>query len=224
MSRCALRLLLWSALPLLAGTDPKPKASDYPVHTAVSNVSIGAEYLVRSFSGRNQTFFARDHLVVEIAVYPPSGQSLKVSSGQFTLRINKKDLILPQAPEFLAAGFRYPDWEQRPSLEAIGGVGDAGVIIGRPESRERFPGDPRPGQTRLPPPPRAPAPDDRSGLEKQPPPRADEVVVEAALPEGEVSSPAAGYLYFPYKGKTKSIRSLELLYRGPSGAATLRLY
>ena len=51
---------------------------------------------------------------------------------------------------------------------------------------------------------------------------AAEVVVRYALPEGEASVPRSGYLYFPYPRKTKDLRSVELVYQGPAGAATLR--
>ena len=212
--RAAIAVLLIG--PLLGAIEPKPAASDYPVHGAAGNVALGAEYLVRSFSGRGRTFFAPDHLVVEVAVYPPKGEAVAVSTGQFSLRINgKKEMIPAQGPEFVAAGFKYPDWEQRRRLEAMGGVGNAGVIVGRPEPRERFPGDPRPSVNRLPAPPRAP--EDRQGVEPDQPVRAEDVVIECALLEREIRSASAGYLYFPFKGKTKSIRSLELVYRGRPG-------
>ncbi len=224
MGKLPVSILLAFSCPalLLAGTEPKPIAAEYPAHGLAGGVGIGAEYLVRSFSGRSQTFFARDHLVVEVALYPAPNESLQVSSSQFTLRINKKELIAAQGAEFVAAGFKYPDWEIRPRLEGMAGAGNGGVIVGRPEPRERFPGDPTPGRTRLPPRPRAPDPD-HTGSETQPPARAEDVVIESALRDGEFSAPVSGYLYFPYKGKTKSIRAVELLYRGTSHTLTLRL-
>ena len=224
MPRLHPSILLTLSCPalLLAGTEPKAVAAEYPAHGMAGNVAIGAEYLVRSFSGRSQTFFARDHLVVEVAVFPASGEGTPVSLGQFTLRINKKELIAAQGPEFVAAGFKYPDWEIRPRLEGMAGAGNGGVIVGRPEPQERFPGDPTPGRTRLPPRPRAPDPD-HTGAEAQPPARAEDVVIESALPDGEFAAPVSGYLYFPYKGKTKSIRSVDLLYHGTSHTLTLRL-
>ena len=91
------------------------------------------------------------------------------------------------------------------------------MILGRPVPVERFPGDPT-ARRRLP--PRAPEPEDRSGAEKTPEPKAEEVVVETALPEGTQRLPVSGYLYFAYKGKVKSV---ELIYDGPEGHAALRL-
>lgn len=207
-----------------SGTTPKPQPGDYPAHAQPGQVALGAEYLVHSFFLRGQTFVTPDYLVVEVAVYPPKGEALAVSSGEFTLRLNgKKQVLFAQSPGFVAASLKYPDWERRGALEVSGGVGDTGVILGRPERVERFPGDPRPRQTRLPAPPKAPAPQDPSGLDQQPPVRAEEALVEAALPEGKAAGPVSGYLYFAYKGKIKSIRTLELLYDGPAGHAILRL-
>jgi hypothetical protein len=187
-------------------------------------VALGAEYLVRSLFVRGQSFLTPDYLVVEVAVYPPKGEALEVSSGEFTVRLNgKKQLLFTQSPGFVAASLKYPDWERRRTVEVSGGVGDTGVVLGRPETVERFPGDPRPRQTRLPAPPKVSAPQDPSGLDKPEPVRAEEAVVEVALPEGKAAGPVSGYLYFAHKGKLKSIRTLELLYGGPAGHAILRL-
>lgn len=220
MSRLALLALILPALALAQGTAPRTKAADYPVSATLEKLVIGAEYLVHSFSGHNQTFVTSDYLVVEVALYPAAGERPLISGGQFTLRINgKKSTVLPQAPAMVAASLKYPDWEIRRSVTAVAGP----VIIGRPTPVERFPDDPRPQQRRLPAPPKAPEPENRSGLEPQAPVKAEELVVECALPEGEAQGPVSGYLYFAYKGKTTSIRSLELIYTGPAGNSVLKL-
>jgi hypothetical protein len=48
-------------------------------------------------------------------------------------------------------------------------------------------------------------------------------VQKAALPEGDRALPVAGLIFFQYRGKTKDIKSLELMYAGPAGKATLKL-
>ena len=220
--------VLLAAWPLAGqgpyGTTAKPQAADYPVHAQAGPVDVGAEYLVRSIPVRNQTLVASNYLVVEVAIYPPPGQALAVSGGQFTLSLNgNRQLLHAQAPGFVAASLKYADWERRPTLVATGSMGDAGVIIGRPERVERFPGDRRPAQERLPAPPRAPTPENPSGLPKEEAPRPEEAVVETALPSVQARGPISGYLYFAHKGKSKSIKTLDLLYEGPAGNATLRL-
>ena len=219
---CAALLILGS--PVRAqGTTPRPAPSEYPVHTALGRASLGAEYLVRSLPGQGQTFDVRDYLVLEVAVYPAQGESFMVSSGHFTLRVNgRKQTLYPQTPGMVAASLKYADWERRPTLQAGAGVGDTGVILGAPPPVERFPGDRRPTQNRLPKPPRAP--DTPGNVERREPASAEEVAVQTTLPEGETRGPVSGHLYYAFKGKTKSIKSLELLYRGPAGEAALKLF
>jgi len=222
--RITLVLGLCAALLAGAGTEPKPEAAAYPAHTKLESLSIAAQCLVRSFHGSGETFFLPDYLVIEVALYPAAGTEMAVNSGNFSLRVNnKRTALMSQTPGLVAASLKYPDWRRRPTLVAGAGDGDAGVILGQPQPVERFPGDTRPARTRLPRPPSAPPPANPSGTEAPERPKAEDVVVETALPEGTRSGPVSGYLYFPFRGKPKSIRSLELLYDGPAGPARLRL-
>jgi hypothetical protein len=47
--------------------------------------------------------------------------------------------------------------------------------------------------------------------------------MKAALLEGDRALPQAGLLFFQYRGKRESIKSVELIYQGPAGNATLTL-
>jgi hypothetical protein len=204
------------------GTGPKPKPADYPAHAEAGTISAGAEYMVHSFSGRGQTFVAKDYLVVEVALYGAKDARIEVQQSHFTLHVSgSKKTLLAQSPSFVAASLKYPDWEAHPTLEAGAGVGNAGVILGRPQQVERFPGDRRPPQTRTPRPPEAPEQD--HGVNTEPPPKAEEVVIQTALPEGNLKLPVSGYLYFVYKGNVTGIKSLELVYAGPAEQARLKL-
>jgi hypothetical protein len=60
-------------------------------------------------------------------------------------------------------------------------------------------------------------------VEQQPPEPVEDVVNHLALPEGDIRPPVSGYLFFPFKDKLKSIKTLDLVYEGPLGAATLRV-
>jgi hypothetical protein len=210
--------------PMLAQQveEPRAKAADYPAHAALDNLALGADFLVHTFAGRGKTFLIEDYLVVEVAVYPAQGSRPMIAQSHFVLRINGKNQLLPQPPQFAAASLKYPDWTQKPTVVAGAGVGDSGVIIGRQPRVQRFPNDPRPSQERLPM-PRAPEPADRSGIEKEEEASPAEVCVEQALPEGPAAGPIRGYLYFPHKGKVKSIKKLELLYSAEGRQATLTL-
>ncbi len=46
----------------------------------------------------------------------------------------------------------------------------------------------------------------------------------AAVPEGDQKPPFAGLLYFPFHGKMKAIKSMDLLYDGPAGKFELKLF
>jgi hypothetical protein len=48
-------------------------------------------------------------------------------------------------------------------------------------------------------------------------------VQKATLPEGDRTLPQAGLIYFQYRGAAKGIHSVELMYDGPAGKATLAL-
>ncbi len=222
------RWLLFFAALTLFGQQPRPleprEPNEYAASAKLDDLTLAADYLVRSFGGDGAMYFARDYLVVEVAVLPKKGGGPEISPGHFFLRINgKKPELTAQPANFVAAALKYPDWEQRPELVAQGGVGDRTVIVGRQPQTERFPGDQRPQQQRLPRPPRAPDAADRSGVERQPAVPPEEFALQQALNAGIVKGPVAGYLYFHWRGNPKKIRKVDLLYKGPAGEATLNL-
>ena len=205
-------------LVLHAQDAPRSKASDYPAHVALPGMEIGVEYLVHSIPAEKGDYFAREYLVVEVAIFPVTKDSLRVSSGHFTLRINKKSTLSAQSAGTVAAALKYPDWEQRPQM-----TGSAGpVIYGAPQVG-RFPGDPtapRPMPT-----PRAPDQADSANIEKQSDLPIEQAISRVALPEGIVPEHVKGCLFFRFEGKLKSIKSLDLIYDagGNSPKATIPL-
>jgi hypothetical protein len=191
------------------GTEPKAKADDYDVHVQAKDIAVGAELMIHSFSGQGQTYITKDFLVVEVALYPPKGKIVDVNEGAFALRINgKKQTLVPAAPPMVASTLQHSEWQSGPRMEAGGGLGNTGVILGRPVPSQ-VPGGQQTPQGRI---PRGTDPDNPSGVERERPVSAPELVVQTALPEGRYKGPVSGFLYFPYRGKTSSIKSLELLY------------
>jgi hypothetical protein len=190
------------------GTEPKPKAEDYDLHVAAGEVTLGAEYMVRSFTNGRQTFLIDDYLVVEIALYPPKGTPAASRASDFSLRVNGKRPIASAPPSMAAASLRRVQWKQQ-GPHAEGSVGVGGVDVGVGQPTQRYP-DGQPVPTRRPP----RAPDDApGGIEREPPVKADELIVETALPEGEFKGPVSGFVYFPFPGKTSSVKTVELLFR-----------
>lgn len=207
------------------GTKPHPKPTQYPVHAAVGKIVIGAENWGHGFTSPLGSYSADDFIVIEVALYAEGNVPFDYSPQNFTLRLNKKGTpLLTESPGAVAASIKYPDWEQRRELNGQVGAGDMDVILGRQRPVERFPGDPRTtqGQPAGGPLPRAPQPEDASGVKVQKP-TIDQVVARVALAGGVAHPPIAGFLFFPYKGKMKALKTVELIYEGPAGSASLVL-
>jgi hypothetical protein len=203
-------LLLFCAASLAfgQGTTPKPSAAEYPAHGQSGGIAIAAEYMVHSFGTGEQMFLAENYLVLEVALYPPKDTTVTVDLPHFGLRINgRKTLILAQPPSMAAATLNHPEWMTRPTMDI--GAGPIGVGLGYPPNRAPFPGAPPP--VRTPAPPRAPDADSRSGVEKTPV-KATDVLLQTALPADPHRGPISGFVFFPFTGKTSSIKSLELVW------------
>ncbi len=215
--RCAAFLLL--VLPLIAADAPRSKASDYQAHIALPTMEIGAEFLLHSIPTDQGVYVAPDYLVVDVGVFPAAHETVKMNSGQFRLRINHKTPELStDSPGSVAADIKYPDWETHPTV-----VGQAGPVILSDPGNPRFPGDPN-----APPPIAPPLPKEaeRHGIDTEIRKTIDQSVGNAAFPDGSGNKPMKGFLYFHFRGKTKSIKSLELVYDAGDGGpkATISLF
>ena len=200
--------------------EPRPKPSEYSQQAKLPKATLAAEFLAHSYSGEGRMFFTEEYFVIEVAIYPEKGETIELNNSQFQLRLNgKKQTLFPQNPEMAAASIKYSDWVNRPHVEATAGVGDDTVTVGRPRPQQGpFPGG-GPNQTPM---PRAPEPDYKNQGERKAPQSPGDVVKETALEQGPHKAPVAGHLYFPYAGKAKSLKSIELLYNGPAGEAVLK--
>lgn len=209
--------LLLAAALLPAQVPPKENAAAYPAQAALGNYTLAAEYMVHSIPVPGGNIITEDYLVIEAAFFGPRYSQLSLSAEQFMLRVNgEKTPRLTQSPGIVAASVKYPEREQRRTLT----LGAGPVIFGQPRNTGRFPGDPNESR----PVPQVSQPPNPAGVEREPPPPVDEQIQLAAFRSGERELPTAGELFFPFKGKTKSIKSLELLYDGPAGKITVKLF
>lgn len=208
--RAVQTLLLCSLVLAGQNAGDRSKAADYPAHATLPDLDIGVEYLLHSIPTGMGFFFAKDFLVVEVAIFPRNGV-VKTAPGQFSLRVNGKKLLAPASAGMVTASIKYPDWETRPAASVEVGDGDRSVILGSPASVPRFPGDRR---VNRPTPPVASDPETAAGVDKPEQKPMDQVIAEAGLPEVRVDRPVKGCIYFSFEGKTKSIKKLELLYDG----------
>jgi hypothetical protein len=121
----------------------------------------------------------------------------------------------------VAASLKYPDWEEPRGIDMQGQVGP--VILGPARPVGRFPGDQRPNIGRGPAPPQAPA-GYPGGVDRPPRETAAEAAVNYALPDEERKGPVSGYLYFAYRKKPKSIKSLELIWLHGEVRTAIKLF
>jgi len=196
-----------------SGTPPKPKPEDYEAHGQVRDASLGAEFMIHSFEGEGVTYVAKDYLVVEVAVYPPKGGMVDVEPLAFTLRLDGKKLLHPHTIAMVRSTLEHPEWRDAPRVEAAAGTNGGGVVLGAPRPTGPTPTQPPRPTSPLPPPPIDPGEDPRApGVPRVQRVSAAELLVQTALPEGKQTGPVSGYLYFPFTGKTRSLKSVELLF------------
>jgi len=210
-------LLLAGLLHADDGLAPRAKLEDFPVFEKTEKLAIGAEFMVHSFGRDSDRYVHEDYLTVEVGVYPINPIApLLISRAHFTLRVNgKKEAILADTPGMVSMSLKYHDWDQESRRQE--GPGQTG---GPRQAEPRFPGDNRPAKNRLPDPPQAPEGTIPTGRAHVAP---SELLREVALDEKEHKLPSGGYLYFPFRGKLKSIKTLDLIYNNGPESITLRL-
>ena len=210
-----MRYLVILAFALLAqaqGTQPKASAAEYPVQAVAGNLAIGAEYTVHSFGSGEQMYLAENYLVVEVALFPPKGESVTADAAGFALRVNgKKTLLYAQSPALVASHLNQREWETTRGGTADLGVGGVNIGLGHPQGRDPVTGAPE--GRRLPDPPRAPDAGVPGGGEARQRERPEELLIRTALP-GDPHRPAvSGFLYFPYQGKASGLKSIDLVFQ-----------
>jgi hypothetical protein len=210
--------VLLASLCLPAGTEPKASAAGYAKHVKLESLEIGAEYLARLIPDGH---FAGNYVVVEVALFPDRRKEIDVALSFFRLRVNGREYPqLAQAPQAVAAALKNPESEGFRGPQASVGVGQGSVILGGPARTERFPGDP---QARRQPRPEPRDPDKPAPDPTKEPMKDYEAAIVFALDEGKTTMARSGLVYFHWNENLKKIKSLELLYEGPAGKASLAI-
>ena len=184
------------------GMPPRISPAEYQAHAQAGTVTIAAEFTGHGVGTPQGTLATEDYVVVETGFFGADGARTKLSIDDFSLRVNGKKALLPGQPYgVVLSSLKDPEWEppvkveKKSSMSTGGGGGE--------------------GQSNDPPPvPKMSFPERRAMEQK---------VQKATLPEGDRALPVAGLIFFRYGGKTKGLQSLELIYSGPAGKATLKL-
>jgi len=185
------------------GLPPRVAPTDYQAQAKAGEVTIAAEFAGHGVPTEQATLSTEDFVVVEAALYGPSGARLQISPDDFSLRINDKKLPLrSQSYVLVLHSLKDPEWVP-PETESAG-----------PKSKTSINGSGK-GDSNSPPPViHVPIELQRAMAQR---------TQKASLPLGDRALPQAGLLFFPYRGKTKNITSLELIYEGAAGKATVAL-
>lgn len=185
------------------GMPPRAAASDYQAQTQAGAVTIAAEFKGHSVPTLEGILSTEEYVVVETALFGAPDAKVRLSSGDFSLRINGKKEPLPSQPYGLVVrSVKDPEWE--PPEQQAKSKSKTGLSGGGDDQRDSGP----PAPVKVP-------------IELQ---RAmAQHVQKVSLPEGDRALPLAGLIFFQYRGKTDRIRSIELIYAGPAGTATLTL-
>jgi hypothetical protein len=182
------------------GMPPRSTPGDYQAHAQTGGFTIGAEFAGHSIPDPQSVLSTEDFVVVEVGVFGPPDGHLNLSYENFSLKINGKKTLYPaQEVTRVFKSLKDPEFEPAVKAEAktktnIGGGGGGAADNGG-----------------LPPVVHIPIGVERAMQQK---------VQKISLPEGDRPLPAAGLIFFEHHGKANSI---ELIYNGPAGKATLTL-
>jgi len=187
------------------GIPPRATPADYQAHAQAGAVTIAADFAGHFVPTAQGTLTTEDWVAVEAGLFGEPGTRIKLSPDDFSLRINGKKAALPSQPYGMVTGsLKDPEWElaqSSPSEPKQTTVLNTG-------------GDDQKDPKATPTPVHIPIGVQRAMAQR---------VQKASLAEGDRTLPQAGLLFFPYRRKTKDIRSIELIYNGPAGQATLAL-
>lgn len=188
----------------IKGMPPRATAADYQAQGQAGAITIAAEFSGHSVPRPDGPLSTEDYVVVETGFFGPQSDRIKLSIDDFSLRINGKKNALPSQPYGLVAhSLKDPSWvapeEAEGKPKSKGGLSTGG---------NKGDSDSLPVVIHIP-----------IALQRS----MAQYIQKSSLPQGERPLPAAGLLFFEYRGKTQNLRSIELIYNGPAGKATLSL-
>jgi len=187
------------------GMPARATPGDYLSQAKAASVTIGAEFKGHFVPTPDGLLSTEDFVAVEVGLFGPPDARLKLSFEDFSLRLNGKKAAEPSQSDLVVfKSVKDPDWEPPDK-----GKEDKGGKTSLSSGGRGAPAGDGP-----PPVVHPPLPLQRSWEHR---------VEKVSLMEGDRPLPQAGLLFFRYNGKTKNLHSIELIYNGPGGKATLSL-
>jgi hypothetical protein len=186
------------------GLPPRAAPTDYQAQGKAGEITIAAEFAGHSVPTPEGPLTDEEYVVVEAGFFGPPGAKLQLTEADFSLRINGNKKVQPSEPYGrVVDSVKDPEWtppEKHENKTMIGGSSNAGTVG---------------GDNGAPTTPKVPFEVQRKLSLR---------VRKASMPVGDRTLPEAGLLYFKYRGKEKGIHSLELIYSGAAGQATIELH
>src|SRR4029077_11351243 len=111
------------------GMPPRTTPADYQAHAQAGTVTVAAEFRGHSVPTLEGTLSTEDYVVIETGLFGSPDARIKLSSEDFSLRINGKKAPLPSQPYGLVVGsVKDPEWEPpaptaSKSKTSVGGSG-----------------------------------------------------------------------------------------------------
>ncbi len=226
-------LIAISGTTLLAdgpGVRPRPDARAYPASLPVPHGTVAAAVLsAREVRDRFATDLNKGYVVLEVAFYPEAAGHLKISPDDFLLKGAGQDTpARPAEPAVVARAIQEKNGPKQASNRKVdvypvatvgyeSGTYDdgsgvrtrhsgwntgVGVGVGIGGSGGGYPTGPYSDR-------------DRSSMEAE--------LFDKSLPEGVITQPTAGYVYFPAAKARRKNGAYELQYLGQAGTLTLAI-
>lgn len=190
------------------GLPPRANATEYQAHATAGNITIGAEFAGHSVPKPEGPLSTEEFVVVEAGIFGAADSKTVLSIEDFSLRINGKKAVLTSQPYgFVTRSLRDPVWQAAQEVEAKENKSKSGLSTGGGAGGNQ-------DQSSMPVVIHVPIEMQRSMAE---------YVRKSSLPIGERPLPQAGLLFFRYAGRAQSIHSVELIYSGAAGKASLDL-
>jgi len=184
------------------GLPPRATPADYQFRTQAGSVTICAEFMGHGVpTEEGGPYSTENYVVVEAALFGAPNAKIQLSYKDFSMRINGKKQAVPSQPYVLVfPNLKDPEWEPPESEKNQAATSISGAGGSQSDAQKVVPKMPMAL---------------RHIMEQR--------VLRASLSEGERVLPQAGLLFFEWRGDTKNIHSMELLYSGPAGKGTLAL-
>jgi hypothetical protein len=182
------------------GLPPRVAPTDYQAQAKAGEVTIAADFVRHSVPTEQKTLSTEEFIVVETALFGPPETRAHISIDDFSLLINGKKSLRSQPFGLVLSSLKDPEWvpPDAPPAKSKSSFGSGGQ-----------------GESSGPPPPVKVPIELQRAMAQQ--------TQKASLPLGDRVLPQAGLLFFQYRGKAENINSLELIYSGSVGKASLTL-